>query len=169
MKNTLVLPASAWIAALFLFPFLAAAQAPDESTGIPENPKETETPAAVGDLRYGGIVFYVNTAGTHGLVAAMTDQSEMTSWYTAFDLVSNPSNYDETGREFMDWRLPTRYELNLVFKVLHAQKLGAFAEEFYWSSSENDMPNAWRQHFKKGEQALLNKGGSSRVRAVRSF
>ena len=35
--------------------------------------------ALIGDLSYGGIIFYVDETGEHGLVSATVDQG-MTSW-----------------------------------------------------------------------------------------
>ena len=39
------------------------------------------------------------------------------TWYEANDLLSNPSNHDADGKEFSDWRLPTKRELNLMYVV----------------------------------------------------
>jgi len=49
---------------------------------------------SIGDIAQGGIVFYVNAEGTHGLVAAQQDQMANTSWYNALDNLNNPSNHD---------------------------------------------------------------------------
>ena len=49
-------------------------------------------------------------------MVAMQDQGSST-WYEANDLLSNPSNHDADGKEFSDWRLPTKRELNLMYVV----------------------------------------------------
>jgi len=126
-------------------------------------------PVAVGDLALGGIVVYVNATGTHGLVVATQDQSKASNWFTAQNNISNPANHDAAGKEYSDWRLPTRYELNLMYTVLHTNGLGGFLDGFYWSSTEDDVQNSWRQQFTDGRQALINKGAPSSVRAVRVF
>ena len=63
-------------------------------------------------LRYSRI----SPDGKHGLVVAMQDQGS-SDWYEANDLLSNPSNHDADGKEFSDWRLPTKRELNLMYVV----------------------------------------------------
>ena len=82
----------------------------------------------------GGYVIAVRDGGKHGLVVAMQDQGTST-WYEANDLLSNPSNHDADGKEFSDWRLPTKRELNLMY-VVYSNGNGAslnsvFLLEFY--------------------------------------
>jgi len=43
----------------------------------------------------------------------------------------------------------------------------AFASAYYWSSTESDANNAWRQYFDGGYQGTSGKTNSSYVRAVR--
>lgn len=124
---------------------------------------------SVGDIAMGGIVFYVNADGTHGLVAATQDQAKGTNWYTAPNNLSNPANHNDDGKMYTDWRLPTRYELNLMYTVLKSNGLAGFGNEFYWSATEDDSQNSWRQDFTDGRQALINKNAPNSVRAVRSF
>ena len=65
------------------------------------------------------------------------------------------------------WRLPTRDELNLLY--VNREKIGYFANNDYWSSTEVDADNAWRQYFNGGFQATLFKvRGFANVRAVRT-
>ncbi len=44
---------------------------------------------------------------------------------------------------------------------------GGFAADWYWSSTENDNNNAWKQNFNNGNQNNNNKNNNKRVRAVR--
>ncbi|HAT8965604.1 TPA: DUF1566 domain-containing protein [Legionella pneumophila subsp. pneumophila] len=46
---------------------------------------------------------------------------------------------------------------------------GGFANDNYWSSTENDADNAWNQNFNNGNQNNDNKGNNLRVRCVRGF
>ncbi|MFT5986022.1 MAG: hypothetical protein ACI825_001520, partial [Planctomycetota bacterium] len=62
----------------------------------------------------GGYVIAVRDGGKHGLVVAMRDQG-LSSWYEANDLLSDANNHDVNGAKFMDWRLPTKRELNLMY------------------------------------------------------
>jgi len=45
----------------------------------------------------------------------------------------------------------------------------AFAGVYYWSSTENNNNNAWKQNFNNGNQNNNNKNNTNRVRAVRDF
>ena len=47
--------------------------------------------------------------------------------------------------------------------------MGGFANNNYWSSSENNANNAWKQNFNNGNQNNNNKNNTKYVRAVRGF
>jgi hypothetical protein len=127
----------------------------------------------VGELWGGGIVFYVNTAGDHGLVAALQDQSAGINYGLADDAYTNPNNHDNAGKAFTDWRMPSRYELNLMYQNLHLNGLGNFALGAYWSSSCNDnsLPiPGWTLNFSNAAQTTISRSNNSiRVRAIREF
>jgi hypothetical protein len=131
------------------------------------------TPSAVtysiGDTAQGGIVFYVSPDGKNGLVAATVDQSTSSDWYNASDVISSPLNHTLEGQKFLDWRLPTKYELNKMYLNLHQLGLGGFANYGYWSSTELDNYDAWRQNFISGFQYVYVKNNYGPVRAVRAF
>ena len=114
----------------------------------------------------GGYVIAVRDGGKHGLVVAMQDQGN-SSWYEANDLLSDANNHDVNGAKFMDWRLPTKRELNLVYN----QKSNIVVDFFgiYWSSTEGDYGTAWIQDFGNGVQSYDSKGNPDVVRAVRAF
>ena len=65
------------------------------------------------------------------------------------------------------WRLPTKDELNLMYE--NKDKIGGFARNGYWSSTEYDGNGAWRQGFSNGPQGNYGKVYYNGVRAVRSF
>ena len=67
------------------------------------------------------------------------------------------------------WRLPTRDELNILFE--NKDKIGGFANNLYWSSTESDNDDvAWRQDFTTGNQFSANKNHlGDGVRSVRAF
>jgi hypothetical protein len=46
---------------------------------------------------------------------------------------------------------------------------GGFANNNYWSSTENNANNAWNQNFDNGNQNNDNKDNNNRVRCVRGF
>ena len=48
--------------------------------------------------------------------------------------------------------------------------VGGFANNNYWSSTENDNNNAWNQNFNNGNQNNNNnKNNTNYVRAIRGF
>ena len=65
------------------------------------------------------------------------------------------------------WRLPTKHELNEMYKK--REVVGGFANTNYWSSSEYDNYHAWRQYFANGGQFSGNKDFNYFVRAVRAL
>ena len=97
----------------------------------------------IGQTYQGGIIFYVDCSGCHGLIAAPTDQSNSATWYngtnvytTAFangvssgagntkDIVFAQGSggayaakicNDLVLATYTDWYLPSIYELNLMY------------------------------------------------------
>ena len=69
------------------------------------------------------------------------------------------------------WRLPTKDELNILYENM--DKIGGFADEAYWSSTEwnNDEESdaAWAEDFECGRQTTPYKFNSNSVRAVRAL
>ncbi len=47
--------------------------------------------------------------------------------------------------------------------------MGGFANNNYWSSSENNANNAWKQNFNNGNQNNNNQNNTNYVRAVGGF
>jgi hypothetical protein len=70
----------------------------------------------VGEAYGGGIVFYITTGGLHGLIAD-TYENGNASNEEALDFVTNPTYHNSTynGNLFTDWRVPTYYELTLLY------------------------------------------------------
>lgn len=117
----------------------------------------------IGQVIFGGKVFYVDESGRHGLVSATADQNGGTSlpWFNgnftntkAFRLgvysgkdntdliIQNQGNGNyaaiiaaqHTGGGFGDWFLPSIEELNLLFS--QRVLIGGFSAVDYWSSTE---------------------------------
>jgi len=159
------------------------------------NPMITRT-YAIGDAAQGGIVFWVDESGEHGLVAATADQGNNISWFnggSAFFCNRVRNDGIKTGRintdaiiaqhgnntyaaslcakylggGFGDWYLPSKYELDLL--NLQNAVVGGFGGSMYWSSTENDATNAWGQIIPGGNQGLNDKGSNFKVRAIRRF
>ena len=64
------------------------------------------------------------------------------------------------------WRLPTKDELDVMYK--YKAKIGGFARNCYWSSTEAKNSKFWGQDFSNGFQGTGYKDRCY-VRAVRSF
>ena len=71
---------------------------------------------------------------------------------------------------YSDWYLPSKDELNQLY--INKDAIGGFADYLYWSSTEFNNANAWKQHFFAGPQYGYSKTGDdvdNYVRAVRAF
>ena len=115
----------------------------------------------------GGYVFKISADGKHGLVSATQDQSVAGQWYYAQDIISNPSNHNANGLKFMDWRLPTNYELSQMYSQRVA--IGGFTTNNYWSNKEDSSTQGWFIPFSTGVPDYSGKGVGNYIRAVRAF
>ena len=135
---------------------------------IPQYTAGAATTHSIGESYGGGIVFFITPDALHGLIAETVDQSTSVSWYNAQNVISTAINHSTAGKNFTDWRLPTKNELNLLYD--QRVVVGGFSGSYYWSSSEgDDYLFAWYQTFSSGGQTNGSKYFTSRVRAVRAF
>ena len=65
------------------------------------------------------------------------------------------------------WRLPNLDELKTLYQ--NKDKIGGFAGNVYWSSTEYGDYSAWGQNFYVGGQYHPNKVNTVYVRAIRAF
>ena len=128
-----------------------------------------EPALAIGVIYQGGVVFYLDGNGG-GLIAAPSNQSSGSNWYTAISLCSNL-----TLGGYSDWFLPSKYELNLMYLYIGqgntgpGGNVGNFSDNFYWSSTDDGVNYAWGQLFSNGFQGYYDKNSTGYVRAVRAF
>lgn len=145
----------------------------------------------------GGIIFYIDSTGQHGLIAAKADTEEPALWaykdsllgvrsskigagkrntrktYTILGDQGEGSDYaalralEYSYKGLHDWYLPSKEELNLLF--LNKDMIGGFSPFAYWSSTEYDANLAWFQNFSNGQQIKSDKINSYGVRPIRSF
>ncbi len=149
-----------WI--LLLLTGLSMVSAPSLSSAI-----------IVGEHYRGGIVFYVDNSGEHGLVAAPKNivgksHGRAPGNFTWYDAKSACENFASDG--YCDWFLPNAWQLDQLY--LQRNVVGGLADHFYWSSSRDDGENGeegWYQNFFSGDQNHENKILDGRVRPVRSF
>lgn len=155
----------------------------------------------------GGIIFYYDQVSEAGLVAAEYDLTEVwANWGCLGTLISGADGIEiGTGTQntldilsecsqvgtpaelcensalngYTDWFLPSKDELNAIYTNLKVNGLGGINDEQYWSSSEFDADNAWRQflgigiqNWTDGHQFSSSKdlfAVQCNVRAIRSF
>lgn len=107
----------------------------------------------------GGIVFYVDSSGLHGLEAQPDDYNkEGLNWFEAMTAA---------GSYGPGWRLPTKEELNLLYR--EQVVVGGFSNGSYWSSTKSVNTNAWTQYFSNGYQYDYNSNLRLLVRGVSAF
>lgn len=68
-----------------------------------------------------------------------------------------------------DWFLPSREELDLIYRNLHSKRNGPMMDTRYWSSSQYDETEAWAQFFGDGRKIQASTDLTFRVHAIRSF
>ena len=110
--------------------------------------------------------YVIKTDGTHGVVVAMQDQGAY-YWVEAEAMVNDASKHDSNGAKFNDWRLPTKDELNLIYK--QKESIGGFSTYSYWSSTQYGSASVWDQNFNGGYQNPISQEDKDNVRAVRTF
>jgi hypothetical protein len=152
------------------------------------------SPFTIGQSYNGGIIFYIDCSGLHGLIAAPGDQGAGPQWGCNGTLIGGTyagigtgqanttaivNGCSETGiaaricddlvlNGYEDWFLSSYYEM----KQMAAQKniIGGFTSTTYWSSTEASATAAWAQGFVDGPYYYLyGKTSPSRVRCSRSF
>lgn len=114
----------------------------------------------------GGVVFYVDNSGLHGLEAKATDEGIVFGWTTMGANFSWAEAMDAAKAYESGWHLPTKDELNLLYQ--QQTVVGGFSNVYYWSSTVDDS-SAWSQGFGRGNQDAESKSYSFRVRTVRAF
>jgi hypothetical protein len=78
-------------------------------------------------------------------------------------------NYTAGG--YADWFLPSKDELDLMYRNLKQKGLGNFKDGWYWSSTgSGNTTSAWNQNFANGRQYGYDEiRRTNRVRAARAF
>lgn len=87
----------------------------------------------------------------------------------SFDKYGEIDEIGDLGANEADWYLPSRYELEPAYNVLHARGIGGFTSDHYWTSSEHNTTNAVYVNFDTGVSSADLKSASKKVRPIRSF
>jgi len=148
----------------------------------------------IGEYVNGGLIFYIDKSGEHGLVCAPSDQSQNALWGSCIppgaagkangtgnrntaDIVKGCQDKGTAAgicndlelNGYNDWFLPSVDELFLMYSSLHETGLGDFSDSFYWSSTQ-DSYGAWVVSFFYGSKSNhAREENSIRTRAVRAF
>jgi len=182
--------------ALFFIFFTIIISCEKETPEPPVGESNYKQPLIIGDSYAGGIIFYVDNTGDHGLVCAPSDQSSGAEWgcydtYTeAYEetvgtgaqntiLIESVCTTSGTAADicanlvlngYSDWFLPSIDELMLMKDKLYDADLGSFSTQYYWSSTEYNSQRAIRYFFSHyGDWDYDSKEITCRVRAVRAF
>ncbi|HAT8858972.1 TPA: DUF1566 domain-containing protein [Legionella pneumophila] len=163
----------------------------------------------IGEYYQGGVIFWIDESTNHGLIAASSDQARGVKWANRQYVTGATQDGIYAGKfntkrieealgpagnyaakiaascrdgGYNDWYLPSKYELNLMFKQRYI--IGEFSVytgpadnscKSYWSSNEFEVGQAWFQQFDTG---AVSHGSSAcgisgayggNVRAIRSF
>ena len=152
----------------------------------------------IGEHFGGGIIFYIDQSGKHGLIAAFADFEEASVWsrkdtINGVKATALGKGLVNTNKIFKTQGAP-QYEADSYaaneclglqengyqdwylpakdeLNELYKQKnaVGGFTLFAYWSSSEADASTAWFQNFGSGEQSTELKIASYALRPVRKF
>lgn len=140
----------------------------------------------------GGVVFYIDGTGHHGLIAATGNQLSGTQWGcygtligTSPEIGSGQANTtaivnscNEAGiaaricddlilNGYSDWFLPSKDELSQMYNQRWV--IGGLVGTYYWCSSEYDANRAYSKDFLNSTQSWPAKTNGYNVRAVRAF
>jgi hypothetical protein len=153
----------------------------------------TQTTFGIGQNYGGGIIFYIDSTGHHGLISAASDVG-YTTWGCSGLLIGATQSGIGTGQNnttaivngcntagiaaslcyelvlngFDDWFLPSKDELNQLY--LNKDLIGGFVTYYsYWSSTETDANNAICQFFMNGNQIIGGKTFPLYIRPIRYF
>jgi len=147
----------------------------------------------------GGIVFYIDETGQHGLVAANEDigpfawgcqemsisnadaQEIGTGLQNSLDILAQCSEtpiasseaLDFENEDYSDWYLPSFDEVQeMYYKIGQGSSIGNkgnFSNSWYWTSSQANTEIAWGFSFNNGTTFNFYKSSAFMIRPVRSF
>ncbi len=151
----------------------------------------------LGMMVNGGIVFFIDSTGEHGLISSLSDLADI-AWFiqgpdkitlatSTTDGLANTMRIDYVypyadyaavscasfripGWDVIggnSWFLPAKDQLEKMY--LKRTLIGGFSNKTYWSSTEADLDNAYAEDFSNGSQSALEKTLKYGVRPIRQF
>ena len=169
------------------------------NVGTSYGEQRTFTPKfSIGENYQGGIIAYLDNTGEHGFIAATTNYSTRLSWNINenYDFIGATGTSIGTGKSntekiiqvygqgnyaakkcdeliqngYNDWYLPSKNELNELYKNKDIIGFPSNTDDNYWSSSEYNSNFSWAQSFYDGKQTTgCFKQYKGFVRCIRSF
>ena len=166
------------------------------STGTAYGNQQTfKTSIAIGQNYQGGVVFYLDNTGEHGLVVAAQDE-DSAAWGCPGTLITgadgtiigtgaqnttnivgqcpSPGVLTAAGicdtlnlNAYSDWFLPSYLELQQLYQQRRA--VGGTFSAIYWTSSQDDANNAYAINFTVLNEGPIAKNTVAHVRAIRAF
>ena len=149
----------------------------------------------IGEYYGGGIVFYVDEEGKHGLITTTIDKSTRkqqrsedfihtnavrdgitTGSFNANRLNAMKGTGENTaqvadnyqGTKLSDWYLPTRYDLIKLYR--NRAEIGGYSDFAKgWKSTEFSSVNEWYQSFVTGGEFSNGKDDAVYIRVIRKF
>ncbi len=164
--------------------------APSTSINTEDNAAIVTGPHRIGDHFGGGVIFWIDSTGEHGLIADTVNLGRTTWWNGSYittgatgtnigkgyantiKIVSaqGKGNYaaymcaSYTGSGYTDWFLPSIFELYEFYKLT-----GGHVKGGYWSSTEYSNSQARGWSFSVGNSFNTYKGSIDKVLPVRAF
>jgi len=140
-----------------------------------------QTKHTIGENFGGGIVFYVDKTGEHGLIYEKQERMEKRGeWKDAAAFIADPNNHSEEGKVFTDWYLPsvTEFEeiFNLIEETAHKRNIRMLLivkQDFrcinYWCSDENNAYGAYYFNMSIGSSLTKLKTEYLGILSIRKF
>lgn len=152
---------------------------------------------SIGDFAFGGIVFWVDETGHHGLVCLLWDIGPCI-WHSEYVKVqangdgplagemnsiiinSFPAQMGSAAnlclRDYSAY-LPSKEEMNLIFQNREVINASLLSHSFsalsstavYWTSTERNSTSAWAHDFHNQSQSTFSKANSFLVRPIKAF
>lgn len=117
---------------------------------------------------------YAGKANTSIIISSQVALGDNGEMYAA--RLCNELETTENNVVFGDWYLPSKYELGLMYQNKSILNITAtanggdlFANNVYWSSTEDTNSRVWIVDLSDGQEATVLKTVQNYVRAVRSF
>lgn len=118
-------------------------------------------------VRWSGITTLIGTTEA-GLGTGLDNTNEIIA-QSGFTTGSAKNCKNLNINTYVDWYLPSKDELNLMYQELHLYSVGNFYAGSYWSSTEVSATNAYRQTFNGGASSSQGKTTTYRFRGIRRF